>query len=395
MNTNQLSKLISQALRHRPDKFKITLDEQGWVPLDELLSGIKENLPDMDHLTIADIQIMVKKSIKKRHEIKDGKIRAIYAHSVPVAIERPVDQAPSALYHGTLVSNCASIMDQGLIPGSRQSVHLAEKIEDALAVARRHGENVTTLNIDAAAAEADGIKFSSVGSGIWITEHVPSTYITVEDNRPLDNQCPEGCAFGYDVGESKNYWRYLVSARPTCPTHGIYSGFESRYNLGKTMTYISDLRVEDIDIEPQGLLRISYGSCYIKVNKTPYLTITGDFWEKRPNKNSSRWDDPDYCGSIRETITKHTDQFNDLIALHLSNALTGEPLHALENGFYHLENGHSEKAAKLLRIDAQELTGIATKDQLAQLIESKLKSQWQSERDAVVEKYGLKMTNLD
>lgn len=161
------------------------------------------------------------------------------------------------------------------------------------------------------------------------------------------------------------------------------------------MTYISDLRVEDITIEPRSLLRIQYGSHYLKPNKTPYLTITGEFWEKRPNKNSSRWDDPDYCGRLQEIITKHTDRFNDLIALHLSDAITGEPLHALENGFYHLKNGYPEKAAKLLRIDAQQLTGITTKDQLAQLIESQLKNQWQLERDAVVEKYGLKMTNLD
>ncbi|WP_180377870.1 RNA 2'-phosphotransferase [Rothia nasimurium] len=41
MITNKLSKLVSYALRHRPEEFNLTPDSQGWVDLDDLVRGIK------------------------------------------------------------------------------------------------------------------------------------------------------------------------------------------------------------------------------------------------------------------------------------------------------------------------------------------------------------------
>src|SRR5438270_210862 len=43
MNTDQakrVSKFLSLVLRHEPEKVGITLDEAGWVPVDELLDAV-------------------------------------------------------------------------------------------------------------------------------------------------------------------------------------------------------------------------------------------------------------------------------------------------------------------------------------------------------------------
>ena len=42
----QVSRTISYALRHKPDKFDLILDEAGWVLVDELLTAIKVNTPE-------------------------------------------------------------------------------------------------------------------------------------------------------------------------------------------------------------------------------------------------------------------------------------------------------------------------------------------------------------
>lgn len=37
-DNKKISKLLSYALRHRPDAIGITLDSQGWVSVDDLLT---------------------------------------------------------------------------------------------------------------------------------------------------------------------------------------------------------------------------------------------------------------------------------------------------------------------------------------------------------------------
>ena len=44
---------------------------------------------------------MIEKSEKKRHEIKDGRIRAFYGDSIPMKIWKEEKTPPDILYHGT------------------------------------------------------------------------------------------------------------------------------------------------------------------------------------------------------------------------------------------------------------------------------------------------------
>jgi len=44
---------------------------------------------------------MIEKSDKKRYEISNGKIRALYGHSIPQRIIKEQKCPPEVLYHGT------------------------------------------------------------------------------------------------------------------------------------------------------------------------------------------------------------------------------------------------------------------------------------------------------
>ncbi|WP_237233888.1 RNA 2'-phosphotransferase [Rothia nasisuis] len=65
MITNNLSKLVSYALRHRPEEFNLTPDSQGWLDLDDLVRGIKNYSADYSNVTIEDLHQMVETAHKK------------------------------------------------------------------------------------------------------------------------------------------------------------------------------------------------------------------------------------------------------------------------------------------------------------------------------------------
>lgn len=82
INFNVLSKMASHALRHQPWLYELELDDEGWTPVEELLSALREEKPEWSALSEVDLAAMIARSDKKRHELRNGQIRALYGHSV-------------------------------------------------------------------------------------------------------------------------------------------------------------------------------------------------------------------------------------------------------------------------------------------------------------------------
>ena len=85
MNYIELSKEISYALRHAPWEYELELNEDGWVSVKQLLVALREDNKWVD-VEERDLEYMIKASEKKRYELKDGNIRALYGHSIPMKI---------------------------------------------------------------------------------------------------------------------------------------------------------------------------------------------------------------------------------------------------------------------------------------------------------------------
>lgn len=75
-------------------------------------------------------------------------------------------------------------------------------------------------------------------------------------------------------------------------------------------------------------IRTTYGWIWHKSNSAPYFRITDEIID--PGST----DDPQVLGAIHTEIRKAFPELNDLVELHLANAITGEPLHAHVNGWY-------------------------------------------------------------
>lgn len=171
-----LSKEISYALRHAPWEYELEMDEEGWVPVEQLLDALHRS-EKWVNIGEADLKEMIEKSEKKRHELVNGKIRAFYGHSIPMKILKEEKMPPDVLYHGTARRFLESINENGLLPQSRQYVHLSQDIETAENVGRRHDDKPCILMIDAKKAWDDGVRFYLGNQKVWLADTIPSRYI--------------------------------------------------------------------------------------------------------------------------------------------------------------------------------------------------------------------------
>lgn len=164
-----ISKRAAYALRHAPAEFGLELDDDGWVAVASLAKALDTGIEELAE--------MVASSPKNRYEMRDGRIRARYGHSVPQRIRREPIVPPPTLYHGTSPEAVEAILRDGLQPKARQYVHLAIEPAMATEVGRRKAGRPVLLVVDAGAAQAAGIAFYRGNEHVVLADAVPPRFI--------------------------------------------------------------------------------------------------------------------------------------------------------------------------------------------------------------------------
>lgn len=169
------SKFLALVLRHQPEKIGLTLDEHGWADIDTLLSCLQSHHKNISREELNEI---VSTDNKKRYTIsEDGKkIRAAQGHSIQVDLQLTPKEPPASLFHGTAERFLNSIMRDGLLPRSRNYVHLSADVDTAILVGKRHGKPAI-LELDVQAMKNDGKVFYQAENGVWLTEKVEPKYL--------------------------------------------------------------------------------------------------------------------------------------------------------------------------------------------------------------------------
>ena len=170
-----ISKFLSFVLRHNPQAIGVTLDAEGWVPVDELLAAAAR---DGTSISREQLEEVVATNDKKRFAFSDdGRlIRANQGHSVEVDLNLEPVEPPELLYHGTVDRFLESIRAKGLIRGNRHHVHMSADRETAARVGQRRGRPVV-LVVEAARMHRAGHQFFCSENGVWLTEAVPAEYL--------------------------------------------------------------------------------------------------------------------------------------------------------------------------------------------------------------------------
>lgn len=174
---SKLSHLMTYLLRHNPGAVGLSMDSEGWVRIDELVSAIRTKWNPRTYYWVTREHVMAVALMdpKGRFEVRNRMIRAKYGHSksLNISISYEVDNEVKTLYHGTTRKALAQIMREGIRPMNRRYVHLTLSPEDAYEVALRHGREVVILRIDADCLRRSGQQVLRATDRIRLVSYVP------------------------------------------------------------------------------------------------------------------------------------------------------------------------------------------------------------------------------
>ncbi|MFI0930329.1 RNA 2'-phosphotransferase [Streptomyces sp. NPDC021019] len=175
--TVKVSKYLSKHLRHQPERIGLTLDENGWVAVEELLRaaalhGSAISRAELDHVVTAND----KRRFTICRGVEGDRIRAHQGHTVAVDLGLPPAEPPAYLYHGTVARVMDAIRTEGLRPMARHHVHLSPDRETATRVGARRGRPLV-LTVDAGAMHRAGHVFRVSANGVWLADAVPPRFL--------------------------------------------------------------------------------------------------------------------------------------------------------------------------------------------------------------------------
>lgn len=176
MDKTKVGKLLCYILRHDPQTVGLTLDEEGYLPIDDLLFGISK-FKEIS-LNFQELEEIVGTDSKKRYSFDENKqrIRANQGHSIPVDLGLTCKVPPKYLFHGTGQKYITAIEKEGLIRKNRLHVHLSSDVITAVSVGKRHGK-VVVFRINTEKMLDKGATFYQSSNGVWLIDAVPFHFL--------------------------------------------------------------------------------------------------------------------------------------------------------------------------------------------------------------------------
>lgn len=157
------------------------MDSRGWVDL----TSFGELIHKRHRWAGVDAVVALAQSDpKRRYEIVDNKIRARYGHSVNVDLDHPENRLPK-LYYGGSEEEADRILEIGLKPATQRYVHLSTTSEKAWHVATFRTGNPRIIQVDAGAAQTEGVKMMTVNEDIVISEAIPPKFLSILSSRDI------------------------------------------------------------------------------------------------------------------------------------------------------------------------------------------------------------------
>ena len=179
MNSGSLNERITRALafmlRHQPEEFDLELDPFGWGDLEDVVYALQERTGST--VEEEDVAEAIESSDRPRYEIKDGKIRALYGHSIQIDPGEPTEP-PDELFIGVGSRDASRAEDQGLRSGRRAFLHLARTEEEARESGRRIARDYAVVTVFAGEAFDEGTEFYDRGA-LFLADEIPGEFLEV------------------------------------------------------------------------------------------------------------------------------------------------------------------------------------------------------------------------
>ncbi|MEW5937466.1 MAG: RNA 2'-phosphotransferase [Candidatus Thermoplasmatota archaeon] len=183
---DKLGRMLAGILRHFPERYGLAMDEHGWVDLDSLIHAIRAKQRRFRWLKEHHLIAVVETDPKGRYQLREGKIRATYAHSIPLDLDLPTRDVPDVLYYPTTAEEAPLLLETGLRPADRKMVHLSRTYASAVIAGRVRVFEPKILRVDAKRAIEDGIRIRKAGTTVYLVEEMPPQYLSLLDAPPED-----------------------------------------------------------------------------------------------------------------------------------------------------------------------------------------------------------------
>lgn len=186
-----LGKTTAGILRHFPDKYGLDVDEQGWIDLEHYVKALRNRQKRFHWLRKYHMKALVDTDPKERYQIKNGYIRATYAHSIDVDLDLPMEDVPDTLYLPTTEQEGELLLEGGVKPSDRTYVHLSGSYESALEAGVVRSDKPVILKVDAESALEEGEKIMRAGKGVYIAEKIDPEYLEKNEEQPTEEELEE------------------------------------------------------------------------------------------------------------------------------------------------------------------------------------------------------------
>lgn len=202
--TERVTRLLAFMLRHQPEQFDLEVDAFGYADIEDVLDALSERVDD--DLEAEDLKQAIEEGNRPRYEIVNGKIRALYGHSIAVEPGEPA-QPPELLYVGLPAREAERAVENGLRSGRRRFLHLALTSEDAMETGRRSAVEYSVITIYALDGWEDGINFYDRKS-LFLAEEIPTNLLEVgpvhtDGTDPAERSGRSGGGRGRDRGRDR------------------------------------------------------------------------------------------------------------------------------------------------------------------------------------------------
>ena len=188
-----LTRTLLHALRYAPEQYYLEIDVDGWTSTDHLVLALRYARPEWSALEVKDLRRIEGHGSDRRFEIRGGRIRALYGHSVAKVNIPENGRPPATLYHGTTAEALILIRTDGIRPMGRRFVHWTANLRYALEVAAAKGDQPVLLGIATNGAQARGVIFRQANGHVWLTEAIAPQLLTILHSQP-NGRAPLGAA---------------------------------------------------------------------------------------------------------------------------------------------------------------------------------------------------------
>lgn len=174
----KVSQFLCFVLRHEPESICLDIDSDGWVSVSQLLKNMSTQ-PKIA-ISLEELECIVSSDDKNRYSFKGHNqyIRCNQGHSIKsvnITFEKYYPKCD--MYHGTAYKNLDSILKNGLMPQSRQYVHLSFDLETAKKVGKRHSKSSDPVIL--VVSKDAPLEFYMSENSVINTKKVPAEYITI------------------------------------------------------------------------------------------------------------------------------------------------------------------------------------------------------------------------